>query len=41
VAIQVGGDVLVFVDSAANNTVGDAVVLVGKSLADIDAGNFV
>jgi Ca2+-binding RTX toxin-like protein len=41
VAVQVGADVLVFVDSAGDNTVGDAVVLVGKSLADIDSSNFV
>jgi len=39
--VQVGTDTLVFVDSANNNTVGDAVVLVGKSLADIDVTNFV
>jgi len=41
VAVQVGADVLLFVDSAANNTIGDAVVLIGKSLTDIDVSNFV
>jgi Ca2+-binding RTX toxin-like protein len=41
VVVQVGGDVLVFADSGDNNTIGDAVVLVGKSLADIDATSLV
>jgi hypothetical protein len=31
----------VFVDSGNDNLVGDAVVLVGKSLADISSSNFI
>jgi len=41
VAVQVGADVVVFVDSAANNGgADDALVLVGRSLADVDYVNF-
>jgi Ca2+-binding RTX toxin-like protein len=40
VAVQVGADVVVFVDSANNNgAADDAVILVGRSLADIDFTN--
>ena len=41
VAVQVGTSVVVFADSGNNNgTAEDAVVLVGRTLADIDFGNF-
>ncbi len=40
VAVQIGGDVVLFVDSGNNNgTAEDAVVLVGRTLADIDYTN--
>lgn len=40
VVIQVGSDTVVFVDTAGNNgTAEDAVVLVGRTLADISAAN--
>ena len=42
VAMQVGGDVIVFADSHGDHGVAeDAVVLAGRTLADIDASNFV
>lgn len=41
VVVQVGTDTLVFVDDLQNNTVGNAVVLIGKTLADIDFSNFI
>lgn len=42
VAVQVGGDVVLFVDSANNNgAADDAVMLVGRTLADIDYANIV
>jgi len=41
VAVQVGGDVVVFADTDANNTADTAVVLVGRSLTDIDSTNIV
>ncbi|MDB5422707.1 MAG: hemolysin-type calcium-binding region protein, partial [Phenylobacterium sp.] len=42
VAVQVGGDVILFVDSASNNgAADDAVMLVGRTLADIDYANIV
>ena len=41
VAVQVGADVVVFVDSAANNGgADDALILVGRSLTDVDYANF-
>jgi Ca2+-binding RTX toxin-like protein len=42
VAMQVGTDVIVFADSHSNHGVaGDAVILAGRTLADIDASNIV
>src|SRR5690606_35113668 len=42
VAVQVGANVVVFADTAGNNGAAeDAVVLVGKTLADISFTNFV
>lgn len=42
VAVQIGADVVLFVDTGANNgTAEDAVVLVGRTLADIDYTNIV
>ena len=42
VAVRVGGDVVVFVDSGNNNgTAEDAIVLVGRTLADVEPANFV
>ena len=42
VAVQVGADVVLFVDTANNNgTADDAVVLVGRTLADISSANIV
>lgn len=43
VSVQVGGDVVVFADVAAtgNGLAEVAIVLVGRTLADIDFGNFV
>jgi hypothetical protein len=38
-AVQVGADVLVFVDDGNTDHATGAVVLVGRSLADIDFGN--
>jgi Ca2+-binding RTX toxin-like protein len=41
VAVQVGGDVVVFADSAANNgSFDDVVILTGKTLADVSYTNF-
>ena len=41
VAVQVGGDVVVFADSAGDNgSADDAVILSGKTLSDVDFGNF-
>ena len=40
IAVQVGSNVIVFADTGGNNGVAeDAVVLVGRTLADIAAGN--
>ena len=42
IAVQVGANVIVFADTAGNNGAAeDAVVLVGRTLADIAAGNIV
>jgi Ca2+-binding RTX toxin-like protein len=42
VVVQVGGDVVVFADTAGNHgTAEDAVTLVGRTLADISAANVV
>jgi hypothetical protein len=42
VAVQVGSDVIVFVDSGNNDGVADdAVALIGRTLADISASNFI
>lgn len=41
VAVQVGSDVVVFVDASAANTIDAAVILVGRTLADISASNFI
>jgi len=43
VVVQVGADVVVFADTAGANTSNpdDAVVLVGRTLADISAGNII
>ena len=41
VAVQLGSDVLVFVDSANTNVAADGVRLVGRTLADLDAANFI
>jgi Ca2+-binding RTX toxin-like protein len=42
VSMQVGGDVIVFADSHGNHGVADdAVILAGRTLADIDASNIV
>lgn len=41
VAVQVGGDVVIFVDGSTANTIDAAAILVGRSLADIDGNNFV
>ena len=44
VAVQVGSDVVVFVDEGGNHAVDgtdDAILLVGKTLADIALGNFI
>lgn len=40
VSAQVGADVIVFADSNLNHTAGAAVLLIGKTLADISASNF-
>ena len=40
-AVQIGGDVVVFVDNAGSTGPTDAIVLVGRTLADIDQTNFV
>ena len=41
VAVQVGADVIIFADSAGNDGTADsAVMLVGRTLADIAFGNF-
>ena len=39
VVVQVGPDVVVFADVGGTNTTSDAITLVGKTLADIAAGN--
>ena len=44
VAVQVGGDVVVFADTNASGTIttaDDAVTLVGKTLSDIDFSNVI
>jgi hypothetical protein len=42
VSVAIGADVVVFADSAGDNgTADDALVLVGRTLADISAGNIV
>ena len=41
VAVQVGGDVLLFADGSAANTIFTATILVGRTLADISADNFI
>lgn len=41
VAVRVGGDVIVFADSAGRDAADDAIVLRGRSLDDIDATNIV
>jgi hypothetical protein len=41
VAVQVGNDVIVFGDSHGLNEADAAVVLVGKTLADIGASDFI
>lgn len=41
VAVQVGADVVVFADIGPANTIDAAVILVGRSLADIDSSSFV
>jgi len=41
IAVQVGGDVIVFADSANNNgSIDDVVILTGKTLADVSYANF-
>jgi Ca2+-binding RTX toxin-like protein len=41
VAVQVGGDVVVFADSGNNNgSIDDVVILTGKTLADVSYANF-
>ncbi|HZZ31631.1 MAG TPA: hypothetical protein VFE10_06515, partial [Phenylobacterium sp.] len=40
VVVAVGSDLVVFADSANNNTAGDAVILQGRTLADISISNF-
>jgi Ca2+-binding RTX toxin-like protein len=40
VAVQVGSDVLVFADAGASNAVDTATFLIGRTLADISADNF-
>ncbi|MDZ4373496.1 MAG: calcium-binding protein [Phenylobacterium sp.] len=40
-AVQVGGDVVLFVDGGARNTIETGVILVGRSLADISETNFI
>jgi Ca2+-binding RTX toxin-like protein len=40
VAVQVGGDVMIFVDHSGANTIDVAAILVGRTLADISAANF-
>jgi hypothetical protein len=39
VAVQVGSDVIVFADEDGENAVGAAVLLVGRTLADVSAGD--
>lgn len=44
VALQVGSDVVVYIDSNASGTIttaDDAIILTGKSLADITLANFI
>lgn len=41
VAVQVGADVILFTDGTAANVIDTAAVLVGRSLADISASNFI
>jgi len=40
VAVQVGADVLVFADEAGEHHVDQAVLLVGKTLADVSVSDF-
>ena len=40
-AVQVGTDTIVFYDNAGGNGADGAIALAGKSLTDIDFGNFV
>jgi hypothetical protein len=40
-AVQVGTDVVVFVNADSDGDVDGAIALAGKTLADIDFGNFV
>ena len=39
VSVKVGSDVVLFVDADSDGTADDAILLVGKSLTDIDFGN--
>ena len=41
VAVQIGPDVVIFADGTAANTVDTATLLIGRTLADISASNFV
>lgn len=41
VAIQIGADVVVFADANGDKTLDNAVLLVGRTLADIDVGNII
>ncbi len=41
VSVQVGTDVIVFTDGGAGNTIDQAVILVGRTLADISSASFV
>jgi Ca2+-binding RTX toxin-like protein len=40
VAVQVGGDVIVFADTTDDGQASSAIVLVGRTLADVGAGDF-
>ncbi len=39
--VQVGADVIVFVDNGADHVADDAIILTGRALSDISAGNFI
>lgn len=41
VSIRVGPDIIVFADSGSANTVGHIAILVGRSLTDVSADNFI